>query len=360
MSVTVTVELGDRSYPVTIEPGGLEGLGPWLTHRTPRRRVVLISDDTVRPLWGDQALESLRGAGFEVECLVLPTGEAHKGLQTWYTCVDGLLRIGVDRKTPVLALGGGVVGDIVGFASATTLRGMPFVQIPTTLLAMVDSSVGGKTGINHDTGKNLIGAFHQPIGVYAALSTLSTLSAPERRAGLGEVVKTALLGDADLLDVLEACADGLRDGDPDALTPVVARCVAIKADVVSRDERESGWRAVLNAGHTVAHGLETALGYGVLRHGEAVGIGLVRETRWAVQQGLCREVTLDDRIAALLGNLGLVVQPPPVDREAVVRAMRVDKKADGAKLKVPVPVRAGEMMLVELDLDRVGELLGTL
>ncbi len=357
MQRAVTVDLGGRSYPVVLADDAYDGLGEALAARTPRREVVLCTESTVGPLWAASVEHALAAAGFSSHRVTLPAGEENKHRGTWMACVDALLEHGVDRKTPVLALGGGVLGDIVGFAAASTLRGMPFVQLPTTLLAMVDSSVGGKTGVNHAVGKNLVGAFHQPILVYASLAALGTLPPEERRAGLGEVVKTALLGDAAMLERLERDAEALRDGEPGPTADAIARCVEIKADVVSRDELEGGWRAVLNAGHTVAHGLETALGYGALRHGEAVGLGLVLETAWAVREGLCEDPSLPGRLAALLARMGLPADVPEADRAAVMRAMRLDKKADGDKLKLPVPVRPGEMRLVELPVRRLGELL---
>lgn len=352
----VTVELGARSYPVIVASGGFSGLGARLAQAVARDRVVVVTDSVVGPLWLPALLAELARAGFSARHLAIPAGEDHKTLETWASLVDRILRLGVDRRTPLVALGGGVLGDITGFAAATTLRGMPLVQIPTTLLSMVDSSVGGKTAVNHSSGKNLIGAFHQPSLVFAALHTLTTLPAEERIAGLGEVVKTALLGDAALFRRLEEDADALRRGEPDALAPVVARCVEIKAEVVAADERESGWRAVLNAGHTVAHGLETALGHGRLRHGEAVAIGLVMEARWAVAAGVCEEPELPDRIAALHARLGLPAVPPPADRRRVLKAMGLDKKAAGDKLVLPVPRLAGEMSLVDLPIASLGEL----
>lgn len=359
MPVTVTVALGDRSYPVVLDSSGLTGLAAALSAATPRRRVVLVTEDVVGPLWADAVVAAL--SGFVVDRVVLPSGEANKGVETWYRCVDAILRLGVDRKTPILALGGGVLGDLVGFAAATVLRGVPFVQLPTTLLAMVDSSVGGKTGMNHDVGKNLIGAFYQPVLVYAALPTLDTLPVAERRAGLGEVVKTALLDPtpgADLLGDVERSADALREGDPDATARIVGACVAIKAAIVAADEREAGQRAWLNAGHTVGHGLETAAGYGVLRHGDAVGLGLVLETEWAVRAGLCADAALPERLRGLLLRLGLPSEVPSLDRRVVVDAMRADKKTDGASIKIPVPARVGQMTLVDVPVAHLDALLG--
>jgi shikimate kinase/3-dehydroquinate synthase len=351
----VRVVLGDRSYDVVLARG-LAGLGAAVRGVFPRvRRVALVVDATVDGFWGDVAAAAL--GGLATTRLQLPAGEEHKTVATWSALVDGLLAAGLDRRTPVVALGGGVTGDIAGFAAASVLRGLPLVQVPTTLLAMVDSSVGGKTAVNHPVGKNLVGAFHQPSLVYAALDTLRTLPPRELRAGLAEVVKTAVLGDADLLARLEADAERLAAGDPDALAPVIARCVAIKGDVVARDEREADVRAILNYGHTVGHGLENALGYGVLLHGEAVAVGMSCETRWAVRTGHCADAALPARIEALLTKLGLPTSVSGVPRDAALIAMRADKKADGYTVRVPVPAAVGRMVLVDVAIDALPDLL---
>jgi len=357
LSIEVQVPLGERSYRVVVEPGGYAGLGPRLSEVAPGRRACLVTETNVGPLWAGAVREVLDAGGWDVVQVTLPAGEASKTTATWTRCVDALLAAGIDRTTPVLALGGGVLGDIAGFAAATVLRGVPFVQLPTTLLAMVDASVGGKTGVNHPSGKNLVGAFHQPVLVFAALDTLRTLPAAERVAGLGEVVKTALIGDADLLASVEAQAEALREGDLDALAPVIARCVEIKADVVGRDEREAGWRAVLNAGHTLGHAWEAASGFGALRHGEAVALGLLAETEWALRRGYCRDPQLPRRLAELLRRLGLPTRPPPLSPALLLGAMRVDKKARGDILLVPVAVRAGQVVLAELPVRDLTELL---
>ncbi|MCB9665627.1 MAG: 3-dehydroquinate synthase [Alphaproteobacteria bacterium] len=354
----VSVALAERSYEVVVAPG-LEGLGEAVAHATGARRVALVTDDVVAPLWAVQAEASLAEAGIASTRLTLPAGEEHKHLQTWATLVDGLLASGVDRRTPVVALGGGVVGDLAGFAAASALRGLPMVQVPTTLLAMVDSSVGGKTGFNHARGKNLVGAFHQPRLVWAALETLATLPARERGAGLGEVVKTALIADAALLARLEVLAPALAAGEPDALGEVVARCVAIKAEVVAEDEREGGRRAILNAGHTAGHALEAALGYGTLLHGEAVALGLIAELSWARDEGLLEEADLPERVTRLVGALGLPVVAPAADASALGAALEVDKKSYGNRLTLPITVAAGRTRLVSLARARLPELVAS-
>lgn len=356
------VSLGERTYPIVVHRGGFRGLpariGAVMGLEDSRpSRVVVITDHVVAPLWLPSLVQTLSGDGMEVEAIVIPSGEVHKTLDTWAHLVDRLLAIGVDRSTPIVALGGGVTGDLAGFAAATALRGLPLVQVPTTLLAMVDSSVGGKTGLDHPLGKNLIGAFHQPSLVWIPLLALGTLSEAERRSGLAEVVKIALTTDAELFEELERDAENLGRGALDVTARVVARSVARKAEIVAADEREAGQRAVLNAGHTVGHGLETALGLGALRHGEAVSIGLVRELEWAVASGFCEDRALLGRVRTLLAALGLPVRLPGFDRGRVLAAMRVDKKARGDMLVVPVPVRAGASRLVRVPLATLGDLL---
>lgn len=317
-----------------------------LREALPAARGVLVTEETVGPL---HAAAVSRELGARVRStVVLPAGEDHKSPETWARCVDGLLAAPVDRTDAVIALGGGVLGDLAGFAAATTLRGLGLVQLPTTLLAMVDSSVGGKTGVNHPLGKNLIGAFHAPSLVWIAVDTLDTLPPAELRCGLGEVVKTGLAADADLLAALEGDLGSAALGDRDALAEIVVRCVRIKAAIVGADERDAGPRLVLNAGHTVGHGIEAALGPGVMRHGEAVAIGLVAEARFAVATGVCTDPALPDRLVRLLRRLGLSSEVPDMDRARFLAAMGLDKKTAGDKIRLPLPVRAGEMILVDL------------
>ena len=357
LTVSVEVSLGERSYPVVISHEGFSGLGSRMKVITEANRVVVVTEENVAPLWCDDVTDELVSAGFVVEKVVLPAGEESKNTRTWAACVDAVLSLSVDRGTPILALGGGVLGDITGFCAASVLRGVPFIQLPTTLLSMVDSSVGGKTGVNHRLGKNLIGAFYQPKLVFASLQTLSTLPPEERSAGLGEVVKSALIADADLFAQLERDASALARGDDSALASVIARCVEIKAEVVSKDELEGGYRAILNAGHTVGHGIENASGYGVLRHGEAVGIGLVYETAWAIREGICQDETLADRVEVLLKSLGLPTALPDLSDDEVVKAMKLDKKAKSTSIKLPAIKGLGEISMVDLPLNRLGELL---
>lgn len=342
----VRVELGERAYDVRIAHD-FRGLAERLP---PDLRVI--TETTVGPMWAAPLAAEI-GRSPDV---ILPAGEECKTLATWSAAVDGLLGSGARRSTAVVALGGGVLGDLAGFAASAVHRGLPFAQVPTTLLAMLDASVGGKTGVNHALGKNLIGAVHQPFLVWAPLCTLATLPARERIAGLAEALKIGLMFDEVLLDALEAHASAIRDGDPGLLDHVIGACVRAKAKVVAQDEREAGPRALLNAGHTVGHALERAAHYRLL-HGEAVSVGLIRELRWAAEQGHC-EPGLPSRAECLARAIGLPVAPPnTLDRATILDALAVDKKASRDILMLPVPVRAGSGLLVPLPIHRLGELL---
>lgn len=351
------VALGDRAYDVCLA-NDFAGIGAALQRALPgTTRVVVVTDDTVEPLWCDALEAALKLPGMRV---VLPAGESNKTVQTWSQCVDAILNAGVDRRTPVVALGGGVVGDIAGFAAASALRGLPFVQVPTTVLAMVDSSVGGKTGVNHPNGKNLVGAFYQPRLVWAALNTLSTLDGAERRAGLGEVLKTGLLTGGELWTLLQTHGPLLGTGDVETTRRAIQLCVRAKADVVAKDEREGGIRAILNAGHTAGHAVEKALGYGKLRHGAAVALGLVAEARYAVKIGVCLDAALPEKLLELIDALGLPSRTPEVQQDALMKAVVMDKKAVGDMVRVPLLVRVGEVKLVDIGIAGLNDLLGEL
>lgn len=352
----VRVALGERSYDVVVETADPAAAAPHITSLG-ARRAVIVTDDVVGPLWAVSVRDALVERGVQVGITTFPHGEANKTLATWSALVEQIVASGVDRSTVIVAVGGGVVGDVAGFAAASVLRGLAFVQIPTTVLAMVDSSVGGKTAVNLPIGKNLVGAFHQPSLVFAGLGALTTLPARERVAGLGEVLKTALIADPELLSTLEFDAERLRAGDPDALAPVIARCVAIKAEIVARDERETGDRVWLNVGHTVGHGLEVAAGYGALLHGEAVALGTLAELRWATAQGWCADADLAPRVERLAERLGLPTSLPPIDLFAVEAAMRLDKKATATTIRVPVVIRAGQMTVVPVPVASLRELI---
>lgn len=339
------VELGDRSYPIVV--GCLSDVGETAAQQFKAGPIAVVTNDVVGPLHAARVEDSLRHAGFQPRRFVIPDGEAQKTLATWEDLVQRLLAWGIDRRTPVLALGGGVTGDLAGFAAATVMRGVPLMQVPTTLLAMVDSSVGGKTAVNTPAGKNLVGAFHQPRAVHVPLDALETLDDAEYRCGLGEVVKHAVLGDAAFFSWLETHQADVRQRKPEAIEHMVRTCCHIKADVVRQDERESGVRAVLNCGHTVGHALERVLGYGTLRHGEAVGIGLVAECQVAIARGQASR-ELPRRIAALLRALGLPTSVKAAP-DALVEAMQFDKKRAHGRIWIAYPADLGRVVLAEAE-----------
>jgi 3-dehydroquinate synthase len=324
----VSVRAGDGrlDYPVLVGPGLLGALAPLLAERAPAHRYGLITDSTVAELHGRRLHGALEAAGVRCELLIFPAGEAHKTRASWGELTDGLLRSGIGRDGAVLALGGGVVGDLAGFAAACWMRGIDCVQLPTTLLAMVDSSVGGKTAVDLPQGKNLVGAFHPPRLVVADTATVATLPRPERAQGLVEAVKHGAIVDLAYLDRLEADLGVLLDGAPEATTEAVVRSVEIKAQVVSEDEREAGLREVLNFGHTIGHAVEAAAGYR-LTHGSAVAIGMVLEARLGEELGVTRAGAAA-RLARIMEQLGLSLAPPEgVDPDAVLGFVRSDKKA---------------------------------
>jgi 3-dehydroquinate synthase len=352
----VDVELGDRGYPVHVVDAGLGGLGAAMAARLPPGRVLVVTNPVVAHHHLGAALESLTSSGFTPEAVLVPDGERHKNLDTWRRLVGTLLRLRPTRRTPIVALGGGVTGDLAGFAAASLLRGVPLVQVPTSLLAMVDSSVGGKTGVNAEGGKNLVGAFHQPSLVYAALGTLSTLPSAELRCGLGEGLKHGVVVDAGLLDFMEAEAGALAAGDPEALGRVVVDSVRAKAAVVAEDEREAGRRVVLNFGHTVGHAIESVLGWGALRHGECVGLGMLAECRWAARER-GGDASLESRVQATLRRMGLPVHVDGVPLSRAIDAARVDKKWARGTLRTAIPIRAGFAALASVP---AGEIPGML
>jgi shikimate kinase / 3-dehydroquinate synthase len=325
-------------YDVLVQDGGLEVIGEALRDRGLKGPLALVSDENVGELYAHKVAAYLQSSGYDVKTLLIPPGERHKTMETVYQLWDGLLKAGLERGSTVVALGGGVVGDLAGFAAATFLRGVAWVGVPTSLLAMVDASLGGKTGADLPQGKNLIGSFHSPRLVMADPQTLETLPEVELRAGLAEVVKTAIIGDPTLFSLCERGWDGLREALPD----VIRRGMAVKIAVIQGDPFEKGQRAALNLGHTIGHALELASGY-TLRHGEAVAIGLVAEARLAVSAGLA-DPGLPETISKTLNGLGLPTEMPvDIDRELVKQAMGVDKKKAGGEVTFALPVRIGEV-----------------
>ncbi|MEE8536726.1 MAG: 3-dehydroquinate synthase [Acidobacteriota bacterium] len=330
----------DRSYPIFIGSGLLPRLGRELPRLCPAARYVIISDTRVARGHGAVLLRTLRRRRTPVSLITFPSGERHKTRRTKDRLEDQLVRLRCGRDAALLALGGGVVGDMTGFVAATYQRGIPYIQIPTTLLAMIDASVGGKTGVDHPAGKNLIGAFHQPRAVWTDVTTLSTLPARQFRAGLAEAVKHAAIADRALLRFLEKRSVDLGRLEPDVLERLVERNCRIKASVVMRDEQEAGLRQVLNFGHTVAHALETTAGYRLL-HGEAVSVGMAVEATLSVRLGGL-EAAERERLLRLLEALGLPTRlPSGIDPRAVVRATYADKKARRGVPLYTLPRRLG-------------------
>jgi 3-dehydroquinate synthase len=330
-NLTLNVELDERSYPITIGPGVLDDPA-LLARHLGGNWVAIVTNTTIAPLYLDKVAAPLRAAGREVLEIVLPDGEEHKTWASLMQIFDALLAAKCDRKTTLVALGGGVIGDLTGFAAASYMRGVPFVQIPTTLLAQVDSSVGGKTGINHPLGKNMIGAFYQPRAVLADTSTLATLPERELSAGLAEVIKHGAILDAAFFEWIEHNIDKLVARDPVALAHAIARSCEIKAEVVRKDEREGGLRAVLNFGHTFGHAIEAGLGYGNWLHGEAVGCGMVMAADLSQRLGLVEPAAVE-RVRALVKAAGLPVVAPDLGAERWIELMEVDKKNEGGAIK---------------------------
>ncbi|HEU5303391.1 MAG TPA: 3-dehydroquinate synthase [Gemmatimonadales bacterium] len=339
MAEPVVVTHGAGSYRVYVEPGAIGQLDRLVAEHLEGRRVAMIADAAVHELYRAGRLGTPAWTG---EVFTFPSGEKSKTRETWSRLSDSLLERGFGRDTGLITLGGGVTGDLAGFVAATYMRGIPYLQVPTTLLAMLDASVGGKTGVDTRHGKNLIGAFHPPAAVVADPATLATLSDRAYRTGLAEAVKHGLIADQAYFEWMETYADALARREPDPLTRLIRRSVEIKAEVVSADERETGRRAILNAGHTVAHALEQTTEY-QLPHGEAVAVGLVVECALAEQLGVA-SAGLRRRVERLLTRLGLPKRlPQGVERTAVLGSMTADKKNRGARIHFALPQRLGAM-----------------
>lgn len=343
---TLRVELGNRSYPILIGQG-LLGERPLFEQHVHARDILIVSNTVVAPLYLDRLEASLQPR--RVVATILPDGESHKTLANVARILDVLVANRFGRDCAVVALGGGVVGDMAGFAAATYQRGVAFVQVPTTLLAQVDSSVGGKTGVNHPGGKNLIGAFHQPVAVVADTRTLSTLPSRELRAGLAEVIKYSLICDGDFFAWLEAHLDELLAGDASALARVIRRSCEIKAEIVGRDEREEADRALLNLGHTFGHAVESATGYTQWLHGEAVGAGLVMAACMSKESGHLTAEELG-RVTRLIARAGLPTHVSNVRPGVALEHMRIDKKVQAGRIRL-VLLRAIGSAFVTADYD---------
>jgi 3-dehydroquinate synthase len=328
---TLRVALDERAYPIHIG-SGLLVRADLITPHLPQKRVAIVTNEVVAPLYLQALRDSLQAAGVATMEIVLPDGEQHKNWTTLNRVFDALVAARCERKTTLIALGGGVVGDITGFAAATYQRGVPFIQVPTTLLAQVDSSVGGKTAINHPQGKNMIGAFYQPRVVVSDMATLKTLPPREYRAGLAELLKHGIIRDAAFFDWLETNVDLLGAGDADALAVAVKRSCEIKAAVVATDEREEGDRALLNFGHTFGHAIETGFGYGAWLHGEAVAAGMALATDLSARLGMISGNDAD-RVRRLLERAGLPVSVSGMPLQRFRELMSVDKKAKDGRLQ---------------------------
>jgi len=342
----LTVPLGANSYEIHLGPKLLPQLGHLAARCVGGRRGCVVSNRSVARLYGSQTVETLRQAGMDVTLIEVPAGERSKCLRQARRLYHQFLAAGLDRASFVVALGGGVVGDLAGFAAATYMRGIDYIQVPTTLMAQVDSSIGGKTAVNLPQGKNLIGAFHQPRMVVADTDTLRSLPRREYRNGWAEVIKHALIADADFWALLEASVGPLLNLDTACVGHAVRRSCEIKVDVVRRDEREAGLRAVLNCGHTIGHALERIAAYGHLRHGEAVAIGLAAEAHIAVSRGMMLAADAS-RLEALLLAFGLPVRVDAPEPTAVIAACEVDKKRLAGKTRVSLPLRIGSVTIVD-------------
>jgi 3-dehydroquinate synthase len=342
---TMTVELGERSYPIHIGTGILAEPG-LLAQYLQGSQVAVVTNEIVAELALPALLNSLKGLNAEVDVLTLADGEGEKNLTNYARIMDFLVAKRHNRSTQLIALGGGVVGDITGFAAATYQRGVRFIQIPTTLLAQVDSSVGGKTAVNHPSGKNLIGAFHQPVAVIADLEVLRSLPAREFRAGMAEVIKYGVIADGEFFEWLESHASGLLNFDIGLLTHAVSRSCEIKAAIVAEDEREAGRRALLNYGHTFGHAIEALTGYQQLLHGEAVAIGMTMAADLACRMGILA-AEQGSRIKTLIAACGLPVEPPSLPVNEFLAAMGMDKKVVDGTLRLVLARRLGEAFVTD-------------
>jgi 3-dehydroquinate synthase len=341
---SVPVQLGSRSYTIKIGPALLRNIGPECARLKTGERCAIITDRNAGKFYAKTVFDSLVRAGFSPVLVTVAAGESAKNLRTVASCYDQLAAHRLERKAFIIALGGGVIGDLAGFVAATYLRGIPFVQVPTTLLAQVDSSVGGKTGVNLRAGKNLVGAFYQPRLVLCDTDTLKTLPAREFRAGLAEVIKYGIIYDARLFAVLEQGLGRIMRLDEKSLVPIIARCCEIKAEVVSQDETETGLRAILNFGHTIGHAIENSFGYGKFLHGEAISIGQVIAARLSeMVLGMPRADV--ERIESLFGQAGLPthIQLNASRHRRLFDAMRLDKKTSGGEVRFVLSRKIGEV-----------------
>jgi 3-dehydroquinate synthase len=337
----IRVELAERSYDISIGSNILEGIGDNVKLFGLSPKIAIVSNPTVFSLYGEYLSASVKKAGFDLLTVTIPDGEEYKDLLWVEHIYDELLKHKLDRSSALIALGGGVIGDITGFAASTYMRGISCIQVPTTLLAQVDSSVGGKTGVNHKLGKNMIGTFWQPRLVWIDIATLKTLPKRELLAGLAEVIKYGVIYDKKLFEFLEINREKILNLDSNALTHIIKRSCEIKADIVSKDERESGLRAILNYGHTIGHAIETVTGYTRFLHGEAVAIGMCLEARLSQMINLIDKDRVS-KIKAIVDSYGLPSEmPPDLDVNDILSSMQLDKKAVAGELKFILPEKIG-------------------
>jgi 3-dehydroquinate synthase len=343
---TIRVNLGERSYDISVGTEAHSSIGLFARQRARGSQALIVGDTNVQK-HAESIADSLSHAGFVPSLFILPSGEQQKSLVSASALYDQLAERQADRRTLIVAVGGGVIGDLAGFVAATYARGLPLLMVPTTLLSMVDSSVGGKVGVNHPKAKNLIGAFHQPAGVWIDTAYLDTLPDREYRSGLAEVVKYGVILDADFFAYLERQATAILTRVPEALRTIIARCCRLKADIVEKDEREeTGLRMILNYGHTFAHAFETVAGYGAWLHGEAVAAGMICASRLAKRRGMV-DSQFTERQGNLLAAFGLPTTIGPWSTDALLQCMRSDKKSVAGRLRFILPRRIGEVVVVD-------------
>ncbi|QDL12388.1 3-dehydroquinate synthase [Brasilonema octagenarum UFV-E1] len=357
---SIIVNLPEQSYEIAIAPGGIDQLGEMMSNLKLGKKVLLVSNPTIFKHYGQRVLASLEAAGFEVVSCNLSPGERYKTLSSVQKIYDTALENRIERSSTMVALGGGVIGDMTGFAAATWLRGINFVQVPTSLLAMVDAAIGGKTGVNHPQGKNLIGAFHQPRLVLIDPEVLKSLPVREFRAGMAEVIKYGVIWDAELFAQMEESKrlDQLRYIKAELIEAILNRSCQAKADVVGKDEKEAGLRAILNYGHTIAHAVESLTGYRVVNHGEAVAIGMVAAGQIAVKLGMWKKEEAE-RQDALIQKASLPTKlPDGVDIEAIIESLQLDKKVKAGKVRFILPTQIGVVTITdEVPSDTIREVL---
>ncbi|WP_333654174.1 3-dehydroquinate synthase [Dissulfurispira sp.] len=355
---TVRVDLGERSYDIAIDSGILSNIGERIKGFS-FSKVAVISNPSVFNLYGDVVINSIKNAGFEPLHVIIPDGEEHKNFNQTYQILTELLKNKLDRKSCLIALGGGVIGDITGFAASIYMRGIDFIQAPTTLLSQVDSSVGGKTGVNHELGKNMIGTFYQPRLVWIDIDTLKTLPRREILCGIAEIIKYGVIWDEELFEFLEKHRESILTLDPLPLTHIIRRSCEIKAEVVSRDEREAGLRAILNYGHTIGHAIETETGYSRFLHGEAIAIGMNLEAWLSEIMGfLGRKDAL--KIKAVIDSYGLPSElPADLNADKLISHMKLDKKVEAGEMKFILPEKLGKVKIQKgIDIENIRKALG--